>query len=218
MKRVLGLSILISLSISFAGAHYAQRSLGMDITAYSRQYHNVTVTPVYSSSLSDPVGMPFDLTAEDVRYVENAFNEGDLHTAGRKIAEWSLHSNFTPVNVIIQADPLTPADGGNTEIDYYLFFPYIYHDIGNNIDVSGFMMIQSGEIYHSINDYDGNGNINPISEDLRDVNGVSIGLDIGTYPVRFMLKEDVSKNIGNRQIYPSGVYTADVTITLEGNE
>ena len=136
--------LLFSISLS---AVVPQKSLGMDITAYNGQYHDIIITPVYSS-LSDPIGMPFDLTKDDVAYVETDA------TAGREIAQWSLHTNFSPIDIKISAPNLTYRDSSIqeiTSIPYILFFPYEYEENGQ--DVQGFLRIESGvNTYSSRND------------------------------------------------------------------
>lgn len=189
--------LLFSISLS---AVVPQKSLGMDITAYNGQYHDIIITPVYSS-LSDPIGMPFDLTKDDVAYVETDA------TAGREIAQWSLHTNFSPIDIKISAPNLTYRDSSIqeiTSIPYILFFPYEYEENGQ--DVQGFLRIESGvNTYSSRNDVR---DTNPIASKTDGGN-----IDTSIQPVRFMLAEDVE--ITDRDLYPSGTYSADVTVIVE---
>lgn len=189
--------LLFSISLS---AVVPQKSLGMDITAYNGQYHDIIITPVYSS-LSDPIGMPFDLTKDDVAYVETDA------TAGREIAQWSLHTNFSPIDIKISAPNLTYRDSSIqeiTSIPYILFFPYEYEENGQ--DVQGFLRIESGvNTYSSRND---DRNSNPIATKADGSN-----IDTSVQPVRFMLADGV--DISNRELYPAGSYSADVTVVVE---
>lgn len=196
----------------------ARRSLGMDITAYNGQYHDIIIREL-SGNLSDPVGMPFDLTAEDVKYIEN-----EDSTAGRQIALWSLHSNYTPVHIMIQADNLKHEDassGENKTIGYFLYWPYKY-ELPNGSEVSGYMKVESGdEGYDSWEDSnvnDDKGEYEAISDQLENnYNPISIaltgGLDTSELPIRFMLDENTSENINS---YEPGPYSAAVTVTMEG--
>lgn len=203
MKKVLSI-FMIMLVISSLHAISTHKTLGMDITAYNGDYHSFAIEGVYGS-LSDSVGMPFDLTRSDVAYVEDASG-----TAGRQIGQWAVHSNYTPVNIIIDADPLTPVGSdSNTsaKIDYVLFFPYSYVDQHGGT-VTGFMKVDSGTEYQSR--YQSDGSTNAISADLA-----GSGLDTDYYPVRFMLASNV--DISDRNTYPSGSYSANVHIRVEGS-
>ena len=213
MKKKIVLAVLF-MFILFSGFGYApHRTSGLDITAYNGQYHNLIINPLYGN-LSDPIGMPFDLTRSDVQYIAGAF-EGSGSTAGRQIAEWSVHSNFVPVSVKIEADNLMPVDKSNTSapngISYYLFFPYIYYNYENNeskktgLDnsVTGFMMATSGST-----------DTFTIGDDLS---SEGVGLSTGIYPIRFMLTQESTVAIENK-VYDPGEYTANVKITIDGGE
>lgn len=217
-KRIFSLAVLFFILLCTGSAHFKQTSLGMNITAFNGRYHNIIVNPIYGS-LSDPIGMPFDLTAEDVKYNAAVFSDAGNaeHTFGRQIAEWSVHSNFTPIDIIIDADNLVKVDSsGNpiasgTEFSYYLFLPYIYYDGVDKKDVSGFMIVESGITYSSLNEG------NAISKNV-DPNGVNAGINTGFYPIRFMLTSESSNRIHSSfDESLIGTYTANVTITVEGN-
>lgn len=217
-KRFFSLTVLFFILLCSGSAHFKQTSLGMDITAFNGRYHNIVVNPIYGS-LSDPIGMPFDLTAEDVKYNASVFSDAGSaeHTFGRQIAEWSVHSNFTPIDIIINADNLVKVDSNTgdssvsgPEFSYYLFLPYIYYDGVDKKDVAGFMIAESGITYSSLEDG------NAISKNV-DPNGVNAGINTGFYPVRFMLTRESSNRI-HTSFDESliGTYTANVTITVEG--
>lgn len=209
---------------------YAVKSLDkreLNLTAYKGSYHDFIIRPILGD-LNSASGMPFDLTKDDVKYVASSTQEGqtDLHTYGRAIAEWSLHSNHTPLKITINADPLNRvADSSGAEvsyqsdsdrINYILFFPYEYNAV--NLDgtsteaVTGYMKVFSGTQYNSMDDSDW-GDTNPISETLSSSVVEGIGLSTGTYPVRFMLAEDVDVAKKN-----PGTYNATVKITVEGDQ
>lgn len=209
---------------------YAVKSLDkreLNLTAYKGSYHDFIIRPILGD-LNSASGMPFDLTKDDVKYVASSTQDGqtDLHTYGRAIAEWSLHSNHTPLKITIDAAPLTRvADSSGAEvsdqsdsdrINYILFFPYEYNAV--NLDgtsteaVTGYMKVLSGTQYNSMDDSDWEGT-NPISERLSTSVIEGIGLSTGTYPVRFMLAEDVDVAKKN-----PGTYNATVTITVVGDQ
>lgn len=209
---------------------YAVKSLDkreLNLTAYKGSYHDFIIRPILGD-LNSASGMPFDLTKDDVEYVPSSTQEGqtDLHTYGRAIAEWSLHSNHTPLKITINADPLNRvADSSGAEvsdqsdsdrINYILFFPYEYNAVnsdGTSTEaVTGYMKVLSGTQYNSMNDPDWDGT-NPISYTLSTSAIEGIGLSTGTYPVRFMLASDVTITD-----YDPGTYNATVKITVEGDQ
>lgn len=228
MRRKVCLAIIVA-CLAIAQL-YAVKSLDkreLNLTAYKGSYHDFIIRPILGD-LNSASGMPFDLTKDDVKYVASSTQEGqtDLHTYGRAIAEWSLHSNHTPLKITIDAAPLTRvADSSGAEvsvqsdsdrIDYILFFPYEYNAV--NLDgtsteaVTGYMKVLSDTQYNSMDDSDWEGT-NPISYTLSTSAIEGIGLSTGTYPVRFMLASDVTITD-----YDSGTYNATVKITVEGDQ
>lgn len=218
-KGLLTIAIMVCVCLELS-ALVAKRSQGLDITAYNGQYHDIIITPI-EGSLSDPIGMPFDLTGSDVAYVDV---DEKSTTAGREIANWSIHSNYTPVRIQIDAEPLKPEKDpeSTTSVGYYLYWPYIY-ETSDGEDIQGYMKVHSGEHYNSWEDeklnnsspgyenLDLQDNYNPISISLPDS-----GLDTAIFPIRFMLDKDTSSNINDRTVYPAGPYAGNVTVTVEG--
>lgn len=216
-KGLLTIAIMVCVCLELS-ALVVKRSHGLDITAYNGQYHDIIIMPI-EGSLSDPIGMPFDLTGSDVAYVA-----GNSTTAGREIASWSVHSNYTPVRIQIDAEPLKPENSteSTTSVGYYLYWPYIY-ETSDGKDIQGYMKVHSGEHYDSWADTELNNSspgyenlvlqdgYNPISISLPDS-----GLDTASFPIRFMLDETTSFNINNRTAYPAGPYAGNVTVTVEG--
>lgn len=197
----------------------AKRSHGLDITAYNGQYHDIIITPI-EGSLSDPIGMPFDLTGEDVAYVA-----GNSTTAGREIANWSIHSNYTPLRIQIYAEPLKPesVNESTATVGYYLYWPYIY-ETSDGKDIQGYMKVHSGEHYDSWADDElNNSSAGYGSLDLQDrYNPISVslpdsGLDTAIFPIRFMLDKETYDKINDRAAYPAGPYAGNVTVTVEGS-
>lgn len=215
MRKIV-LALLLVFSVLHPVSSYVeQKSMGMDVSATNGAYHKLVVEPYDSDSIfsSDAVGMPFDLEGADVQYVNTT------STAGREIGRWSLRTNYTPVTVSIKASNLAwdkvsqtiPEDAPDDKtIGYVLFFPYEYHDSVNDKDVEGFIRVESGQDYSSLNDANcniGDDKTNPIS-----ASGVG-AINTGFYPIRFMLKsgQDFTG-------FPVGYYTASVTVTVEGSE
>ena len=218
-KIVLALLFVFYVLSPVSSSYVEQKSMGMDVSATNGAYHKLVVEPYDSDSIfsSDAVGMPFDLEGADVQYVNTT------STAGREIGRWSLRTNYTPVTVSIKASNLAwdrvsqkiPEDAPDKSIydktiKYVLFFPYEYHDSLNDKDVEGFIRVESGQDYSSLNDANcniGDDTTNPIS-----ASGVG-AINTGFYPIRFMLKSGQTLSE-----FPVGYYTASVTVTVEGQE
>ena len=219
MRRiVLALLLVLSILHPVSSQDYVeQKSMGMDVSATNGAYHKLVVEPYDSDSIfsSDAVGMPFDLEGADVQYVDTS------STAGREIGRWSLRTNYTPVTVKIKASNLAWYDVSQTNSDdtsdksdsdktigYVIFFPYEYHDSVGNKYFEGFIRVESGKDYSSLNDANCNSGYdktNPIS-----ASGVG-AINTGFYPIRFMLQ-----SVQDFTDYPVGYYTASVTVTVEG--
>lgn len=226
-RKVCFVIIVACLAIAQLCAIKALDKRELNLTAYKGSYHDFIIRPILGD-LNSASGMPFDLTKDDVKYVPSSTQEGqtDLHTYGRAIAEWSLHSNHTPLKITINADPLNRvADSSGEEvsdqsdsdrINYILFFPYEYNAVnsdGTSTEaVTGYMKVLSGTQYNSMVDPDWDGT-NPISYTLSTSAIEGIGLSTGTYPVRFMLAS--SDELSG---HDSGTYNATVTIMVEGDQ
>lgn len=219
----------ILLAMLFPPFAFADRALDMrslSLTGFKTAYHNILVEPIAGSPNSG-AGMPFDLTRPDVAYVQ--LEKTNVHTSGRAIATWSVHSNYTPITIIIDAEPLkhttieNSSSGKSTVVNYILYFPYRYNAVNATADskdsVTGFMRVESGTQYRSDEDMTWNTmfgtETNPISNEIIDVTtGVAgLGISTGDYPVRFMLANDVE--IENCE---PGTYNATVKIVVEGNQ
>lgn len=227
-RKVCFVFILVCLSIAQLCAIKALDKRELILTAYKDTYHDFIIRPILGN-LNSASGMPFDLTKADVQYVD-ASSEGGSHTYGRVIAEWSLHSNHTPLKITIDAKPLTlVTDSSGTQesdsstsggIDYILYFPYRYNVVNEEVNEAGtdtaaekgYMKVLSGTQYNSMDDSDWGGT-NPISKTLSTSVIEGIGLSTGTYPVRFMLAS--SDELSG---HDPGTYNATVTIMVEGDQ
>lgn len=204
MKRIVMMILLLCFSLSFSVAFVQHGTRGLDVSATNGKYHRLIIREFSDDEvmLASGIGMPFNLAGQDVQYTA-----ADKQYAGREIAEWSVHSNYTPITIKIKAEDLSlsKATGSNSgkETDglgYILFFPYVFENGGNL--VSGFMKVESGK------EYDSSKAENPISQNYDD-NGINTSF----LPIRFMLKEDVDLTA-----FEPGIYNATVTITMEGTE
>lgn len=189
-----------------------KRTGSMEITAVHGAYQNLTIEPIWSD-MSAATGMPFDLTSDEVQY-NSAVIDNNI-TSGRQIAMWSFNSNFCPVKITITAGDLVNITDESKKISYYLFFPYTFTDYSTDSkgkQVEGFMRVESGiTSYDSTNDTDWGGT-NPISK----VNNRVQGINIGTFPIRFMLAENTTDIKTDRAKYPAGTYRATVKVKIEG--
>lgn len=237
-RKVCFVIIVACLAIAQLCAIKALDKRELILTAYKDTYHDFIIRPILGN-LNSASGMPFDLTKNDVEYVPSSTQEGqtDLHTYGRVIAEWSLHSNHTPVRVRIDAEPLTKVtDSTGTQdsdsstsggINYILYFPYRYNEVNETGTateaVTGYMRVYSDPPYDSdpdslyeydsMEDLDWENGLNPISRTLSTSAVDGIGLSTGTYPVRFMLA-----SADELSGHDPGTYNATVTITVEGDQ
>lgn len=198
--------LLFCFSLSFSVAFVQHGTRGLDVSATNGKYHRLIIREFSDDEvmLASGIGMPFNLAGQDVQYT--AMND---QYAGREIAEWSVHSNYTPITIKIKAEDLSlsKATGINSGkekegLGYILFFPYAFENGGKL--VSWFMRVESG----TEEEYDSSKNKNPISDDYGD-NGINTSF----LPIRFMLKEDVDLTA-----FEPGIYNATVTITMEGTE
>lgn len=201
LKRIVMMILLLCFSLSFSVAFVQHGTRGLDVSATNGKYHRLIIREFSDDEvmLASGIGMPFNLAGQDVQYTA-----ADKY-AGREIAEWSVHSNYTPITIRIKAEDLSlsKATGSNSEkrtkgLGYILFFPYAFENGGKL--VSGFMQVKSGKEYDS--------STNPISQNYGD-NGINTSF----LPIRFMLKEDVDLTA-----FEPGIYNATVTITMEGTE
>jgi len=201
VKKILFICIVLYFSLSASMAYVDHGTRSIDVAATNGKYHRLIIREFSDDEvmLASGIGMPFNLAGQDVQYTAT-----DKY-AGREIAEWSVHSNYTPITIKIMAEDLSlPKETGSNSgkktegLGYILFFPYAFENGGKL--VSGFMQVKSGKEYDS--------STNPISDDYGD-NGINTSF----LPIRFMLKNDVVLTD-----FEPGIYNATVTITMEGTE
>lgn len=197
-RRIIALLvILVSLMLPGFSSYVGRGMRSFDILAQKGRYHDMTVSPIVSTSMSDTQGIPFYLTASNI--MANADENPEY---GRLIAEWSMTTNYSDVNLHIKATPLV-SDDASGSLDYILGFYYIYPEI-----------------------IDGSATGNEISGTIKVESGVSSGqyyefgyrqggaVNFANRPVRLILK-DIS-DPSELASYPTGGYSATVTLTIEG--
>lgn len=175
----------------------------IDVKGYLGPSHSVNVTPIYvADDGSGTEGMPVDLMKED-----------DIRTSGgRRIATWTLSSNYLPLEVLVEADDLSL---GEYKIPYVLRFAYEYPVYNNDSQVSyraGSSLIVSAGLQDN-----GYGNTIDFSEE-EDLQGVDMINSPDCY-ISFILPDDVFNSLqdGSREV-PDGEYSANVRITISGGD
>ena len=197
MRRLMILPIILMASLGSLSAALSHVDFrGFQITAQRGGIQEVSITPIEAISLDDDVGIPFDLEDESVAYsaASNAV------VGKRRIANWSMYSNFAHPKVTIDA-PHLRHEGTGVEVPYQMTFYYQF-SIGDGKMVDGNIIVHSGStIYDSSQDEDCLWRYYEVPVNFTD------------RPVRLMLNvEDVSDD----SEYPSGRYSAVVTVTISG--
>ena len=188
--------VLIILSNVFSAEYYR----GMPVGATVGTYHDLSVETIYSTSENDTQGVPFDLASETV-------SSG----SGRVIANWTINSNYLPLTVSVVADDLQ-LFGGDEKIPYGLRFSYSYpafgEGTGGSTSNNGYFLIGSESFNNS--EY---GKSFTFSETQEQ------GIHSIDMPIRIYIPQnEQSEILNNSESYPDGLYTATVTVTIEGRE
>ena len=203
MRKIACLTILtlILLSNAFsADTDYTHYYRGMPVGATVGAYHDLSVETIYSSSESDSQGVPFDLASDTV-------SSG----SGRIIASWTINSNYLPLTVKVKAEDLK-LFGGDETIPYGLRFSYSYPKFGEGTgdatSVDSYFLIGSESFGNS--EYGDNFTFSETQEQ---------GMHSIDMPIRIYSPQDKPHEIvNNGDSYPAGLYTATVTVTIEGGE
>ena len=181
-RRIIALLVIL-VSLVLPGFSYVERGMrSFDILAQKGRYHDMTVSPIASTSMSDAQGIPFYLTASNI--MANADGNPEY---GRLIAEWSMTTNYSDVKLHIEATPLV------SDKDAIIDGSATGKEISGTIKVeSG---VSSGQYYEF--GYRQGGAVN-----------------FANRPVRLILKN--ISDPGELASYPTGGYSATVTLTIEG--
>lgn len=177
----------------------------MDIRGTLGPVHTMTITSIPRTSLADPDGMPFDLRSDDLQI-----------SPGRKIANWTLTSNYMPVTLRINAPDLVSETYDDVSIPYTLRFSYSYPEYHMDSSIT----TEIGAFYVNSSDNE------EFSYQFKNSEDVLQGLEIiatGTCNIYFILghyngdsfeeKIDISDSK-----YPTGDYSTTVTVILEAPE
>lgn len=206
-KLIVAFLFICSLQMVFASTTQLIGTRQIHVSGVLGDMHSISVTPISSTSIDSAEGMPFDLRSEDV-----------AAQPGRRIATWSLHSNYLPVTLKVDADDLefTSSNGTVAEVPYVLRFAYSYpvYSTGETGESeskleSGFFFIGSeGAPAEYWKTYTFGA-----EEELQ-------GLEVISSPesdIRFFLTLPDGKTIDDDTNYPPGdPYVATVTLTIEG--
>lgn len=170
----------------------------IDVKGYLGPSHSVNVTPIYVVDAgSGTEGMPVDLMKEDIRT-----------SGGRRIATWTLSSNYLPVTVLVEADDLSL---GDYKIPYVLRFAYEYPVYGSQVSYrAGSSLIGSAGLLAN-----GYGNTIDFSEE-DGLQGVEMINSPDCY-ISFILPDDVFNSLQDGSLeVPDGEYSANVKIIISG--
>lgn len=197
MRRLMILPIVLMASLGSLSAALSHVDFrGFQITAQRGGIQEVSITPIEATSLDDTEGIPFDLEDESVEYsaATNAV------VGKRHIANWSMYSNFAYPKVTIDA-PHLKHEGTGKEVSYQMAFYYQF-SIGDGKMADGNIIVDSGDdLYDS-------------SLDLGcKWNDYNVPVNFTDRPVRLMLGDE---NVKDDSEYPSGRYSAVVTVTISG--
>lgn len=140
------------------------------------------------------VGMDFDLLGDDITYNADT-------SLGRLIAYWTFIVNLdSPWRLKVHASPLTPEEGGDTNVNYYLTFNLDF-PVDNGLPVSTDWTVQSSG---DINTF----TLFPYSDGSYSEADVSSSVK----HIRFMLDQYTEEQ---RYLWDDGRYTATVSLILE---
>ncbi len=175
----------------------------IDVKGYLGPSHSVNVTPIYVvDDGSGTEGMPVDLMKDDIRT-----------SGGRRIATWTLSSNYLPLKVLVEADDLSL---GEYKIPYVLRFAYEYPVYNNDSQVSyraGSSLIGSAGLRDK-----GYGDTIYFSKE-EVLQGVNMMINSPDCYISFILPDDVFESLKDRSFgVPDGEYSANVRITISGGD
>lgn len=227
VPRLAILIIIVSIS-SLTGATSYTREL--ELSAYWKEYHTVSVYPLYSdSSISSTEGFPFDLLGDDVLENQAVGLEG-----GRIIGHWSLNSNHPEVKITIAPEDLlytgdniyvgTTVPSLPYVLSFYYEFPVFNDESATSYVIkSGAINVGSRGLDLSKTQLDSSIRENIVFVECGDSailstdNGyLPYGINTSLGYIRFILPNGYSEDLKNDQLYPVGTYSATVEITIEG--
>lgn len=191
--------IFVSIFNCFALTYKEGLKTALDLEGFVAIQHSVTITELKETG-SLGYGLPFDITGADVKY--NSVNQN----LGRRIATWDFSSTWSKVTLIVKASPMVSEADSNVTLDYYISFKYKFA----TFDEDGtYVSDSTGYILTCSTDTDGEtASFTNVTKKEHFPIIASSDQDI-----RFMFVEGIDTSKSN---YPSGYYTATVTIEFVG--
>lgn len=178
---------------------------------------SVDVIPIVSD-VSSIEGAPFDMLGDDV--------VADYGYVGRKIAEWTLASNYNNVNMTITPHPLKGPerqDESPSSVNYVLYFYYDFPTF-DNVDgeedgyQSGSFYVISSESYtKQIIPDSGKRTVLPSGSIINISTDKVQKIMINGGEIRVFFPTGEMETIRDNYQTPPGTYTATVEINVESN-
>ena len=189
--------LLITTNLSATLNNATALSRGFAIEGGVGKYNQINIFPIQATSGSE-YGFPFDIKADNVVYT-------DIVGGGRKIATWSVATNYSNVQIEITATPLTYEASSSIQLNYYLVFRIMYATYKSDgsfekNEHADFKVLSDGNTYKFIIN-------NAILDEPFPV--VSYNQDVRFYFVNGIRPKEVG--------YPYGLYSGTVTISVSGD-
>lgn len=197
MKRLIVLlAILLSVSFCCIAVTQPAPTRHIPIQGVVGKVHSVSVSPIAVTSSTDIAGMPFDIMGSDVQSTLRP-------EQGRKIATWSLLTNYYPATLTVTVNPLQGVVTGET-LNYSLYVKCLYSCVGS----TGSMLTVDDALVVATN----SNAANTVSKRLD----VPVGAITDSYisingsPIRFQFTDSASV----LDLAPDDEYVATVTFTV----
>lgn len=158
--------------------------------------HSVSVSPITVASSSDTTGMPFDIMGTDVQSTLRP-------EQGRKIATWSLLTNYYPTTLSVTVNPMQGVVTGET-LNYSLYIKYLYSCVsstGTALTVDNALIVATNSDA-----------ANTVDKRLDVPSGAITDsfISINNSPIRFQFTDSA----GVLDLAPDDEYLATVTFTI----
>ena len=191
--------IFVSIFSCFAQTYKEGLKTSLDLEGFVAIQHSVTITELKETG-SLGYGTPFDITGDDVKY--NATNQN----LGRRIATWDFSSTWSTVTLTVKASPMVSEADSSVTLDYYISFKYkfaTFDETGNYVsDTTGYILTCST---------DTDGETTTFTNVTKKEHFPIIASS--EQDIRFMFVDGIDTT---SSYYPSGYYTATVTIEFVG--
>lgn len=195
-KSILFLTVLLMVPVICVAVSQPASSRHIPIQGIVGKVHSVSVSPITAASSSDTTGMPFDIMGTDVQSTLRP-------EQGRKIATWSLLTNYYPTTLSVTVNPMQGVVTGEI-LNYSLYIKYLYSCAGSG----GTTLTVDNALVVATN----SNAANTVSRRL-DVPSGSIPdsfISINSSPIRFQFTDGA----GVLDLAPDDEYLATVTFTI----